>query len=41
LVPSALKTSSKLATYLVSRSRTKDLALMSPTARSLVTFLAC
>jgi hypothetical protein len=27
--------------YLVSRSRTKNLALMSATARSLVTFLAC
>src|SRR5664280_536818 len=34
------KTSSKLATYLVSRSRTKNLAAMS-SARSPVTFLAC
>ena len=39
--PSASKTSSKPATYLVSRSRTKNLAVISASARSPVTFLAC
>ena len=32
---------SKLATYLVSRSRTRNLAVISASARSPVTFLAC
>src|ERR1039457_4109655 len=39
--PSARNALSKLPTYLVSRSRTRNLVEISWSARSLVTFLAC